>query len=214
MDVNMPILNGIDATKAYRLASAGRPRIPIVGLTADATPQTGERCIAAGMDVCVVKPVEPASLIRTIDALVAKHRSPEAARAIRPPPDGDMTSGARPAVDPAVLAGLVDLGGTEFVTDILKEFHADSLAVVQGIRAAAERSDVEAVRAQAHALQSAAANIGAEPLRDICIPLETVSPDRMAHVSEHSVEEIEAELGRLVEAIRAHVSGTQAGDGR
>jgi len=214
MDVNMPILNGIEATKTFRRISAGQPRLPIVGLTADATPQTSERCIAAGMDVCVVKPVEPASLIRTIDALVAQHRPMDAAGAIPPPPDGGPMSVPRPAVDPAVLAGLVDLGGTEFVADILKEFHADSLAVVQGIRAAAERSDVEAVRAQAHALQSAAANIGAEPLRDICIPLETVSADRMVHVSEQSIGEIEAELARLVEAIRGHVSATHAGDGR
>jgi HPt (histidine-containing phosphotransfer) domain-containing protein len=63
------------------------------------------------------------------------------------------------------------------------------------------------VRSQAHALQSAAANIGAEPLRDICIPLETISGDRMAHVSDHCVGQIEAELARLVEAIRAHMSG-------
>jgi two-component system sensor histidine kinase RpfC len=211
MDVNMPILNGIEATKTYRRVAAGRPRVPIVGLTADATPQTSERCIEAGMDVCVIKPVEPASLVRTIDALVARSRS--RAGSVAPPVatrehHSDAQPGLRPAVDPVMLAGLVDLGGEEFVTDILNEFHADSLAVVQGIRAAAERSDVEAVRAQAHALQSAAANIGAEPLRDICIPLESIAADRMADVSDHCIGQIEAELARLVEAIRAHVSGT------
>ena len=215
MDVNMPVLNGIEAARACRLTPVGHHRIPIIALTADASPQTGERCIEAGMDVCVVKPVEPASLVTIIDSLISASRagapSPVSPPA-RPPemrggPDHRVQDRQPPAGDPVMLADLIELGGEEFVVAILDEFHADSLSVVEGIRAAADRGDIEAVRSQAHALQSAAANIGAEPLRDICIPLETISGDRMAHVSDHCVGQIEAELARLVEAIRAHMSG-------
>jgi len=212
MDVNMPVLNGIEAARACRATPIGHHRIPIIALTADASPQTGERCIAAGMDVCVVKPVEPASLVKIIDTLVSASRA-GALRLISPPgrPPGmaprRVEDRLPPAVDPVMLADLIELGGEEFVAAIVEEFHADALSVVQGIRAAADRGDIEAVRSQAHALQSAAANIGAAPLRDICIPLETISGDRMGDVSDHFAGEIEAELARLVEAIRAHMSG-------
>ena len=67
MDVNMPVMNGIEATKLYRFASLGMPRIPIVALTADATAEASARCEEAGMDACVTKPIEPARLIEIID---------------------------------------------------------------------------------------------------------------------------------------------------
>ena len=71
MDVNMPVMNGIEATKLYRFASLGMPRIPIVALTADATAEASARCEEAGMDACVTKPIEPARLIEMIESLVA-----------------------------------------------------------------------------------------------------------------------------------------------
>ena len=59
MDVNMPNMNGIEATKLYRFASLGQARVPIIALTADATPYAQERCAEAGMDGYATKPIEP-----------------------------------------------------------------------------------------------------------------------------------------------------------
>ncbi|HEY5216754.1 MAG TPA: ATP-binding protein, partial [Pseudolabrys sp.] len=70
MDVNMPVMNGIEATKLYRFASLGRPRVPIVALTADATEDVARRCEDAGMDACVTKPIEPHRLLEIIGTLV------------------------------------------------------------------------------------------------------------------------------------------------
>ena len=68
MDVNMPVLNGIEATKLHRFASLGQRHVPIIGLTADASPATAERCREAGMDACLTKPVEPARLSEVVEA--------------------------------------------------------------------------------------------------------------------------------------------------
>jgi two-component system, sensor histidine kinase RpfC len=68
MDVNMPVLNGIEATKLHRFAELGQRRVPIIGLTADASPATAERCREAGMDACLTKPVEPARLNEVVEA--------------------------------------------------------------------------------------------------------------------------------------------------
>ncbi|HUA78609.1 MAG TPA: response regulator, partial [Acetobacteraceae bacterium] len=70
MDVNMPRLDGLEATKLYRMTELGGPRRPIIALTADATPEMIERCAEAGMDACITKPIEPQRLLDQIAALV------------------------------------------------------------------------------------------------------------------------------------------------
>src|SRR5262245_2165551 len=80
MDVNMPVMNGIEATKLYRFASLGAPHVPIVALTADATAEARTRCEEAGMDACLTKPIEPARLLDLIDGLVPQRAGAATAR--------------------------------------------------------------------------------------------------------------------------------------
>jgi CheY-like chemotaxis protein len=78
MDVQMPVLGGIDATRAVRAAEAAapaRPRVPIVALTAHAMKGDREQCLAAGMDDYVTKPVRltelAAAIARTVPGMPA-----------------------------------------------------------------------------------------------------------------------------------------------
>jgi len=70
MDLNMPVMDGIEAVKLYRMMALGQPYVPVIGLTADATPEATARCLEAGMDACVIKPVEPARLLEVIESVV------------------------------------------------------------------------------------------------------------------------------------------------
>ncbi len=72
MDLNMPVMNGIEATKLYRFSSIGLPHVPIVALTADATTDAWARCKEAGMDGYVTKPIEPARLLDVIDSVLSR----------------------------------------------------------------------------------------------------------------------------------------------
>ena len=76
MDVNMPVMNGIEATKLYRFAALGRPHVPVVALTADATEEVARRCEEAGMDACITKPIEPNRLLEIIATLVPDEGKP------------------------------------------------------------------------------------------------------------------------------------------
>jgi CheY-like chemotaxis protein len=84
MDVDMPVLNGIEAAKLIRFLSTGRPRLPIVALATQADEVTRRRCEQAGMDACIAKPIEPAGLLRALDealSLDQPARQPQSAAA-------------------------------------------------------------------------------------------------------------------------------------
>lgn len=97
MDVNMPVMGGLEATKLYRMASLGQPHLPIVALTADATSQARERALEAGMDACLTKPIDLETLLDLVERLLAGKPPPiapldaparrQAPLAVVPPPD-------------------------------------------------------------------------------------------------------------------------------
>jgi two-component system sensor histidine kinase RpfC len=78
IDIDRPSISGIEAIKTYRFVSLGQQRVPIMGLTVNATPQAAQRCAEAGMEACLAKPVESARLLAVIQQVVsdAESRSP------------------------------------------------------------------------------------------------------------------------------------------
>ncbi len=208
LDVNMPKVDGIEAAKIYRVASLGGT-VPILALTADATEETRARCLAAGMQDCLVKPVAPAVLLRIIEetVLAARASHPPVARTAPaslaaalsvPLPAPPSTA----ALDPGVLESLRALGGEEFIAEISESFRTEAAAKLDGLRAAARDGDVQEFRSLAHGLRSIAANIGATGLGVLCLPYQTISSaDLRARGAEHTnriaqeLERVEAALG-------------------
>jgi len=203
MDVNMPVMNGIEATKLYRFAALGRERVPIVALTADATQEARERCIEAGMDACLPKPIEPAELFRVIDRLTAgaadrKEAKPAAASVVtdiaaHPRFRGDVRS----AIDSATIAELEALGGRSFVRELAEQFVEEGGRIMSDLGSAVAKNDVHYFRDRLHALRSGAANVGARGLYDLCMALRTTSSAEFAANGVAKVNEIEAEFERV-----------------
>jgi two-component system sensor histidine kinase RpfC len=96
MDVNMPVMNGIEAVKLYRFIALGRPRVPIIALTADASPETSRRCLDAGVDVCTAKPIEPVKLIALVRDLVPDARPAVPAASLQAAGGGGDARGSVP----------------------------------------------------------------------------------------------------------------------
>lgn len=210
LDVNMPVMNGIEATKLYRFASLGRPRVPIIALTADATPDMAIRCREAGMDECLTKPVDPALLISVIARMVGDSAgeailstSDEAPTVAKIDAHPRFRPGGRNVLDERVLKDLEELGGADFVRDLLSGFVEDADLTMTDLMTAWRTGDVIAFREQAHALRSSAANIGARGIFELCLTWREISRDQLLAEGESILSRIEAEF----EAVRYAVSG-------
>lgn len=209
MDFNMPDTDGLEATKLYRMMAPGGRRLPIVGLTADATAQTDSRWRDAGMDDCLIKPVEPAVLLATVDRLARALPEPAAEPAPRPTV---VRLDTAPCLDETALENLRRLGGAEFVAELMEDYLQDAEVLLDKLAHHAARGDIAAFRTDAHALQSSSANIGALGLGRICGPWRDLRGEELRAGVIEFTRQAQAELKRTQRAMRA-CSARAAGHG-
>src|SRR6516165_8764976 len=160
MDVQMPEMGGFDATAAIRAREGeGGDHIPIVAMTAHAMKGDRERCLAAGMDQYLTKPLDSRRLCRVVEDLAAD----------RPPaPDADAPAGALEPI-------LARVGGDrELLAEISRLFVEDAPRHLERIDRALAVSDSEALRRAAHGLKGAAANFDADAVVDAARELEEI----------------------------------------
>ncbi|MDZ7587816.1 MAG: response regulator [Parasphingorhabdus sp.] len=206
LDVNMPNVDGIECCRMWRQIEKRGAHLPIIGLTADSTEETQRRCLNAGMNQRLTKPVDSQSLLRLIDEFTAEVVAAAA------PTASDyglqnvlaIDRDRQPAPDPldrAYLKSLAALGDPDFVREIAALYVSDAMTTMEKFRAAWQVKDVEAFRFQAHAFKSGAANIGATCLAKICGRIENIPQSEFERDGEMLTENVASELERVVEAL-------------
>jgi CheY-like chemotaxis protein len=149
MDVQMPVMDGLEATAAIRAREHETgAHVPIVALTAHALKGDRERCIAQGMDAYVSKPIRTDELFMRIEALTDRAPDPVPAR---------ESAGA---IDIADVLSQMD-GDQQLLTKILTLQHVELSRVRDDMRAALGRGDAEGLRRAAHRMKSGFGMIGA-----------------------------------------------------
>jgi two-component system, sensor histidine kinase RpfC len=207
MDVNMPVLDGLETTKLYRAMTMGQAHLPIVGLTADATPEVAQRCAEAGMDACVTKPIEGARLLELIDQLVPEDSQssvPTSGLVTDLSKDPRFQGTGRPAIDPQKLEDLLALGGPEFVADLASAFLADGMDLLEELRSAAAQGDTRRFRDKLHALRSSAANVGARAIDEMCFDWRQIGGAELLAHGEDYVRRVEIEFERVRDLMPGH----------
>jgi len=210
MDVNMPVMNGIEATKLYRFAALGSDHVPIIALTADATAEARERCEAAGMDACLTKPIEPARLLAVIENL-----APGVGRAAAAVRETVTRISEHPryqgqCFNRQVLDDLEAIGGETFVAELVAQFTADAASMLDELAAAAAEGNAELFRDRAHALRSGAANIGAQAVYEMCLGWRQIGAGELAANGAMHIKKLGEELDRVGVALAAHVASPRA----
>ncbi|HET8525553.1 MAG TPA: GAF domain-containing protein, partial [Actinomycetota bacterium] len=193
MDVQMPEMDGVEATRRILERWTDGERPWIVAMTAEVMQGDREGFLAAGMNDYVAKPIRPQELVAAI------RRAPSRAE-LAPSADGD---GTRPAVDAAVLERLAEsMGGDDaFVAELIDQFVTDSPALVAAARKGLEAGDAEEVRRAAHTLKSNAATFGANELADRSRSLETAARAGELGNGEASIDAVAEELERVHAAL-------------
>jgi signal transduction histidine kinase/DNA-binding NarL/FixJ family response regulator len=169
MDVHMPSMDGIDATRKIRALGPPRGRIPIVALTADAVAGVREQYLAAGMDDFLSKPFNRSDLLAVVERWVADIADDMAAPAPAPAPAADATSAV---LDAAKIRELEDIMSREEFSKLMNTWLVSTRDRVDQIVRLGEAGDLAAVRPHAHNLVSTAGGFGAMQLSDLARRLE------------------------------------------
>jgi CheY-like chemotaxis protein/HPt (histidine-containing phosphotransfer) domain-containing protein len=160
MDVYMPDIDGWAATDLIRRAETGRPRKPIIALTADAAGSHRQRCIDAGMDDFLSKPVS----FEELHAALA-HWLPSTAGA-------HVTTGTISVTSIIQMRQIERMSGGGFLNRVTQVFIDSSERQVQAILAALPRADLPAICKLCHSLKSGAAHVGADEFAQLAIDTE------------------------------------------
>ena len=165
MDLQMPVMDGLTATRQIRTLEGGTRETPIVALTANAMTGQLERCLEAGMNAFLTKPIELARLRETLERYGLGANTHDAAA-------GNGTNGSNDV--PIDLARLNELtaGDAEFAHELASTFIASGEQVMNEIDAAIAALDRSALSRAAHKLKGASANIHANPLCALALALE------------------------------------------
>jgi CheY-like chemotaxis protein len=196
MDCQMPELSGFEATAAIRAQEGSARHTPIIAMTAGARREDRERCLAAGMDSYVAKPVSKDALLALV-ARTMKNRPTMVAL-----PD-------RPVLDAKIIDRLEKLGraaGEDLMGELATLFLADADTRVAAMRQALADDDAASVSQSAHTMSGASANLGATDLARLCAALETDSEAGDLMGGGAMLEAVEAELGRVRSALGSLVT--------
>jgi CheY-like chemotaxis protein/HPt (histidine-containing phosphotransfer) domain-containing protein/HAMP domain-containing protein len=201
MDVEMPEMNGLDATAAIRAQEGEGERVPIIALTAEARPGDRDRCLVAGMDDYIAKPADPKRLYAMINRCRAQALAGEPARDAAPvPPVAEAApAGGEDPVD-WELARSMTGGDAALLQEVIELFPEESRGQLDAIRLAVDAADAEGVTRNAHSLKGAAKLFGAPALVELAFEVEELGrAGRLAEVPGR-LDALRVETARLVAA--------------
>ncbi len=184
MDVHMPVMGGLEATAAIREKERQSGRhLPIVALTADAMAGDRERCLAAGMDGYVSKPIRAGELFAAIEGLV-----------------GGAGGGTAPVDEAALVARLE--GDRRLLKPMVRLFLADCPKRMTAIKRSLARSDAVGLEQAAHALKGSVANFAAPGAYQAARELEELARQGNLAAAGAGVRPLQVEIRRLRQALR------------
>jgi len=160
MDVQMPQLNGLEATKAIRIdEQQNKNHIPIIAMTAHAIKGDRERCLEAGMDEYISKPIDSDKLFEAIEKLTGDPGHP------------DSTEDVSAAINKETLLKAFD-GDWNFLKEVVDVFLSDYPRLLDDLRRAHKESDSDTLMRAAHSLKGIMKNFQAEPAAEAAFELE------------------------------------------
>ncbi|HYL09890.1 MAG TPA: PAS domain S-box protein, partial [Candidatus Acidoferrales bacterium] len=196
MDVQMPEMGGLEATRLIRQREKFLGgHIPIIAMTAHAMKGDREKCLEAGMDGYVSKPIRPDALFGEI-----KKHMKTANQAQQSPPPVQSAESHDPVLDTADVLNRV-AGDAELLAELVSVFRGDCPQQMQLLRESVGASDAHSVERTAHALKGALANLGALRARKVAAQLEQMGRGGDLQGAAEVCAALEREIAQLEQAL-------------
>ena len=223
MDMQMPEMDGLEATRqiCHRWSHAERPHL--IALTANAMQGDRERCLEAGMDDYVSKPIRFEELLAALQrcqprgglASPATHQAVQdegwPASVVSPQADTALTlqeATSASVLDTTILACLQTTMGHAFTAELIDAFFEEAPSMLVKLRQAVAQGDTTTVDWVAHTLKSNSSSFGALTLATLCQTLEAMGKTGVLEAGTEWVAQIEAEYGKVRSALAAVRQGS------
>jgi CheY-like chemotaxis protein len=203
MDVQMPEMDGIEATAAIRARERVMGgHIPIIAMTANAMQGDRERCLEAGMDGYIAKPVRATDLYQAVEDTVLTPYEPQVQSVGSETATAPDAENARaPVLDWAVAVAQLD-GNEALLQEMASLFAEECPKLMTRIRAAMAQGEMAELRRAAHTLKSSADVFAAKPVVAAAWRLETMGRDGELTYAEDAWSDLEHAVSRLLPALR------------
>jgi PAS domain S-box-containing protein len=206
MDVQMPNMDGFAATERIRSAEAGTGRHQrVVAMTAHAMAGDRERCLAAGMDSYIAKPIARDELFSAVEWEADAPASvepppPPVAREVSAPPAAAVPAAEAPPSDRVGLIARLD-GDEGLATEVLELFVGELEAMMAAVREAAALRDIRKLESTAHRLKGSLAEVCAAPSADAAKEIEHAARAGELERACAGLAALEAEVARMRDAL-------------
>jgi signal transduction histidine kinase/CheY-like chemotaxis protein/HPt (histidine-containing phosphotransfer) domain-containing protein len=206
MDMQMPVMGGLEATRLIRAMGPIQAAMPLMAMTANAMASDQEACLAAGMNGHIAKPINPSSLIATLNEVLSRDEGADAR-----PRAGAAPAGA-PALDPAPLTSLFKIMPPVGFANLIDTYRRDTTQRAARIESLAAARDLTGLGGEAHQMRGVAGNFGAMELHALAGKLEAAcsAGDRDAvALAARMGEAVERSL-ILIESLASDLTGASA----
>jgi CheY-like chemotaxis protein/HPt (histidine-containing phosphotransfer) domain-containing protein len=201
MDVKMPEMDGYEATAVIRQKEQQTGgHIPIIAMTANAMQGDRERCLDAGMDGYIAKPVDAGELFQEIDK-VARARGPNAeTSATDTQPLSSQDADLKEVLDLEVAAKHIP-GGPEDIKELAKVLLDECPMLMGQLRKAIRQHDAWSIQRTAHTLKSASQTFGATRVKELALEMEIMGREQRLDDVETKAEKLATEVDILIAAV-------------
>jgi two-component system sensor histidine kinase RpfC len=214
LDLNMPVMGGLETARRYLAEMKDKNPIPLVALTADATPESRKECEEAGVKGYMTKPFETRKVLSMLQALTSQGALPPAIHKEEPPLRESGERKIQSGIDEATIGEIESLGPTkDFVKNLVWIFIRDSEKRIREMELAAEVKNVKRFCDAAHSLKGMSGSIGALAAMDICDRLQCMRGKETMAERMVLVENLKEEIARVKKALIRRISAADPASG-